>query len=749
VHGRVMMRSFAFAVLLPVAALAGAGAASAAAPGLPRTYQVQKVDSPTPAPQANFGLALVSAGDVNGDGKPDLLVGTDEHGGSLSPVHVISSADGSLIRSISAPDPDPGSPGNSPAGFGSYVGKLPDIGSCTGGTAGQPCPNNPSGAPDGIPEMLVTALGVDVPFTRTDTAAPATLVDAGRAYVIDGATGAVLKKLQMPAADLTDQLTAPGGAKKPAFGRTILNPSSSFGPSPVNLSGPTAPSAGVLIGDVNGGGKPDILVGASDYFETGATANPDSTCAGNPVVPSNQCLQAGREYVFYGETLAPTPGGVAAPATPDDTPDQTIKNPAAQPDDPTTPANTNRENMGYSIAPVGDVGSCTVNPGPGRFCPNASSSGILDGKPDYALSSHRTDDFGMFDVGVVHLIDGATGSVLYTYHHPEPQPASIFGFTNYNQPAVGDMGSGTAVDVYEPAMRQNNPYTGGGRGYAMNGNFKQSGSPNSVSFATFNDPTPAPSENFGTSSAGIGDVVGFADGLDGRTEIMIGDYGPHNPGTNQSPINDVMIMSALNEQVLQKIDAPDQQPGAGFGTALAPLGDINGDGFQDYAIGAGLLDVGANPDQGRIYILRSDNSPAPPAPPPTTPPAGPTGPAGPAGPQGGTGPTATIAGRTLELVSSAGTIRRGRRVSLRGALDAFANPSACQNGQVVEIQRRSAHSPVYHTFARRTTDANGAFLLRAKPRSTTVYRARVAQSEACLGAASGGERVTVRRPAAR
>jgi hypothetical protein len=569
-----------------------------AAPGLPRTYGVQTVDSPDPSARGNFGLAMVNAGDVDLDGEDDLLVGTDEHGGSVSPVFLISGETGATIRQLTAPDPGgaggaPGQPG--PAGFGSYVGKLPDLGSCPGGSVSVTCPLAAVGPADGRPEQLVTALGVDV----------AGVVDAGRAYVMDGATGAVLKRLNMPAADLDSQRATPIGPVRPAFGRTVLNPSSPYGPTRADLSGPSAPAPGVAIGDMDGGGAPDIAVGASDFFETGATANPESACAA--AGPAAQCLQAGREYVFFGETIAGSD-----PAVIDDTPDVTITNPAAQPDDTATSVNVNRESMGYSVAPVGDVGRCRIDPGPGRACTVANSETAPDGRPELALSSHRSDDFGMFDAGVVLLIDGATRSVLVTYRHPEPQPASIFGFSNYNQPAVGDLGNSVAPDVYQAAIRQNNPFTGGGRGFAMNGNFRQTGSPNGISFATFNDPTPNPNEDFGTSSAGIGDVAG-----DGRTEVLVGAYGPHNPGTNADVVNDVHIFSALTERPLQTIPAPDPQPGAGFGTALAPLGDLNEDGFADFAIGAGLWDgPGGRGDQGRIYLLRSDNSPAPPTPAP-------------------------------------------------------------------------------------------------------------------------------------
>ena len=712
-----MRRILLFGVL--VVAHLGAAATAGAAPGLPRTYDVLAVDSPMPAVNGNFGLALVNAGDVDADGKDDLLVGTDEHGGNVGPVFLISGVDGSLIRAIPAPD---GGGAGAAAGFGSYVGKLPDIGSCSGGAPGATCGDATVGAPDGIPEQIVTAIGVDV----------GALVDAGRGYVIDGATGTVLKRLEMPGADIADQ-AAISPPPRQVFGRTIFNPASAYGPTAGDLSGPSAPAPAVAIGDLNGGGQPDIVVGAPDYYETGATANPQSPCAADPL---NQCLQAGRAYVFYGESIAGT-----SPAAIENTPDMTLKNPTAQPDDLTSPVNVNRESFGYSVEPVGDLGRCTTSPGPGVFCTAANSQTAADGRPDLVISSHRTDEFGMFDVGVVHLFDGSNGSLLYTYHHPEPQPASIFGFSNYNQPAVGDLGSSTTPDLYQAAMRQNNPYTGGGRAYAMNGSFRQVGSPNGISFATFNDPTPNPSEDFGTSSAGIGDVFG-----DGRTEVLVGAYGPHNPGTNQSVVNDVHIFSALTERPLQTLVSPDQQPGLGFGTALAPLGDVNGDGFADYAIGAGLWNgPTGNADQGRIYLFRSDNSPAPPEPGPSPAPAGPTGPAGPPGP-----PAAVLSGRALELLPGRRSVRRNRRIKLRGLLDAFANPAGCQSGQRVAIQRRNGRGGrPYRTVARAITKRNGSFFKRIRIAKSGVFRAFIGQSDECLGAVSTSRRVKIQRDTSR
>src|SRR5262245_32541755 len=139
-------RRFATSTVV-VAVLVALSLAPASSADLPIGYDVQKVGSPAPATNGNFGLGFTAAGDVDDDGTSDLVVGTDEHGGSTGPVFVISGDDGSLIRQIPTPDPA-GDTGTSPS-FGSYVGSLPDVGSCPGGTPGATCPS--FGSTDGTP----------------------------------------------------------------------------------------------------------------------------------------------------------------------------------------------------------------------------------------------------------------------------------------------------------------------------------------------------------------------------------------------------------------------------------------------------------------------------------------------------------------------------------------------------------------------------------------------------------------------
>ncbi|MDQ3643576.1 MAG: integrin alpha, partial [Actinomycetota bacterium] len=618
-----------------VALLSGSIFASTAFGALPRTYEVQRIDSPNPVQSGLFGIGLIGSGDLNGDGKNEVLVPQTSTGPNRDgELFIFSGATGALIDTVNAPDPGnpEGATGNSRANFGLFTSTMEDLGSCPGGTSGADC--TARSTPDGVDEIIAGSTGVDVP---TAGAPGGVAEDIGRAYVLDGATRAVLKRIDMPEDDRATHANfteGPSNPHSPSFARTVLSPKS-LPPCEGNAGigrCATLPEA-VAIGDMDGGGVADLVIGAPTYDETTAT-NP--TCVPGP------CHQAGRSYVFLGEDVVdPANGGADTPL---EVPLRTLKSLVAQTDDETSSAQVDSELFGQAVFPIGDVGACTEAIPPGELCPNASSTSTPDGSPEVVISAFRTDlpsdadvpDPAFFDVGVNMLVDGSTGSVLTIYQHPEPQPGAIFGFTLHNEPAAGNLGSTPLPDVFIPAMRQNVDFTAQGRGYIMNGNFKAGA--NGMNFAQLNDPTPGSGGNFGVNSAGVGDLVSEADGAP-FNELLVGAFGPHNPGTNQTIINDIHIFNPVTERVLQTIPDPDQQQGSAFGTALAPMGDLNDDGFLDYSVAADLWDADqpSGLNQGRIYILRSDDSPGP-EPEPPAPPADEGGSPGPAGPEGAAGP---------------------------------------------------------------------------------------------------------------
>lgn len=717
--------------LVGLVAVITLAATSPALAALPRTYQVQRVDSPAPTVSGKFALSLVNVGDVNGDAKADILTGTDKHGADVGQgqVTVISGSDGSVLRRYALPDVDPGGTGDRrPAGFGNSVTVLGDVGRCTSSPgAGLPCPSaDVSATADGVAEHVVSASGVDVD-PATGVANPALNNSLGVIYIFDGATGALLKRLEMPAGDRAQQVGFLPQAQDPRFGRSVLSP------------GDIVNAAGNLGAD----GKPDLLVSATDYTETPGTAAPGSACAASLVA---RCTTAGRIYLYSGAQFLTGGAFIAL-----DSPARTIRSPLSQPDNPNPSSPfSNSGGFGSLLIPIGDAGTCptpdatnVAGANPGAQCATRTGINTLAGRPDFATGASEYDAFGMEGVGRVIEIDGETLSTVQTTDYPEPAPGASWGQAQNGTvfPAIGDVFGTAAPDFYVPDIQWGGRFAAQGRGFVINGQPSQQGSTFFGQIpARLSDPTPQNSEQFGLSAAGFGDVGG----VDTRPEIMVGAIGPHNPGTNPNIVNDVHIFDPTTGLALQSIQAPDAQPGEAFGVALAPLGDLNGDGFKDFAVGAGFYDSTAAacpvcPNAGRLYIFRSDNSPAPAVTP--APSTGGTTPVTPILPPA----AVTRAGRTIELAASRKGVRTGTFVTLRGVIEAFSDRSGCEPRQTVSIQRRRPGSPRYVTIAQRRSGTRGTFSVRTRVRITGIYRARVAQTATCLGAVSGGELVSALR----
>ncbi|MFA6946673.1 MAG: FG-GAP-like repeat-containing protein, partial [Pedobacter sp.] len=117
---------------------------------------------------------------------------------------------------------------------------------------------------------------------------------------------------------------------------------------------------------------------------------------------------------------------------------------------------------------------------------------------------------------------------------------------------------------------------------------------------TVNGPTLAAEDNYGTSIANIGDLNG-----DGVNDIAVGEYLSegafyiHFMNTDGSMDASVKIDgTTLNGATLVALDT--------YGRAIANLGDLNGDGVNDIAVGA----PGDNSSMGAFYIhfMNTDGS---------------------------------------------------------------------------------------------------------------------------------------------
>lgn len=686
--------------LLPVAALITvalpAAPAAADAPGLPRTFNVTRIDSGAPTPGGAFGWGLWSA-ELTGDGKQDLLVAQGQVGTAEIPnkVFVYSGADGSLVDTIDPPENNPPNPDGSyqsPEMAFVYVETMPDLGSCPAGDgadAGKICDNALIGPKDGIPEIVVGSRALRV--NKDNGALAPTNADPriGRGYVIDGKTRAVLKRIDMPVVDRQAVATRSGVNSGQAFGRTMASPQgmppcagkasenndAGVGQCPKLVSGtgdtttgtrtitnanlpdaatgdmlvgpgiprgarvvsgggtstltfqapapgnppPPAPSAtatatgvalevsdyryprAVRIGDLDGGGEPDIVITARGFPETrgpAGSAAPTSQCFQTTAAGGN-CSGAGKIWTYRGEDIVGT-----SPETILDTAMQSIKNPYAQ---------TTGGEYGGNLFRTGDIASCNLNGSTG-------CTSNPDGIPDYVIA-FRGSDFPLsnpdlttgLNVGSADVIDGRTGLPARLLVSPEPQLRSTFSGGFNAGRSIGDIGATDQDDILLGAPFQNVQFADQGRMWAFNGDLTAGGGgEQSWNFTMLNDPEPYIGGNFGGSQTGVGDIVGGSAAP--ANEVLVGGFRFDNfTEASQNTVPDVNFMNPTLDKNLMTIPHPEGKTGDGFGVGITPMGDINNDGFLDFSVSAYFAD-GPFGGQGRAWIFKSDNSPLPAAP---------------------------------------------------------------------------------------------------------------------------------------
>lgn len=135
-----------------------------------------------------------------------------------------------------------------------------------------------------------------------------------------------------------------------------------------------------------------------------------------------------------------------------------------------------------------------------------------------------------------------------------------------------------------------------------------------IASGTNGGPTLANGDRFGTSLAALGDRDG-----DGITELAVGAAYDDANGASTANRGAVHILHLYSDgAVRDKVKIPAQSGGAPalqngdrFGTSIAPLGDLDGDGRLDFVVGSTGDDTGIN-DGGAVNVLFF----APPSPPP-------------------------------------------------------------------------------------------------------------------------------------
>lgn len=305
------------------------------------------------------------------------------------------------------------------------------------------------------------------------------------------------------------------------------------------------------IGDVNGDGKADFIVGAPD------------------AQPSLGFIFAGSAYIYSGAdcSLLYQKNG-----------------------------DSSYDSFGSSVAGAGDVnGDGTpdfIIAGGGSAYVYSGTTGNLiyqkdsTGGPVAGIGDLNGDNHSDFIVGgfnSVFVYSGATGALLYQ----KDADSTDFNY-GFSVAGAGDVNGDSIPDFIVGSiggLPDSLGFLSGGVVYVYSG----------ASGAVLHKMTHY--YGFGFSVSSIGDI-----NLDGKDDFIVGNpWGPLSPPVTGS----VFVFSGATGSLLCQKDGAFGDDW--FGASVSSAGDVNGDGIPDFIVGAPFVDSGGLSDVGEVYIYSGTN----------------------------------------------------------------------------------------------------------------------------------------------
>ena len=385
-------------------------------------------------------------------------------------------------------------------------------------------------------------------------------------------------------------------------GRALLFQGSSTGlsgtPNWINESNQVLANFGNSVftaGDINGDGFSDVIIGAKLY--------------------DNGENNEGRTYVFNGSS-----SGLSSASN------------------WTAVSGQTGSNYGFSVASAGDVnsdgysdviiGAPSFDNGEtdeGKFFAYYGSSSGLPAIPDYsAIEGNQTgaqlgfsvatagdvngDGYSDVLIGVPYFDNGQTaeGLVYLVFGSPSGLEYGVGWLAESNQAGAlfgncvstaGDVNGDGYSDVIIGANRFDNGQTDEGKTFVWFGSSSGLGVNGTPLNADWTAESNQAGADFGISVASAGDVNG-----DGYSDVIIGADKYDNGDTDEGKFFAYYGTSAGLPAAPDYSAIEGNQTNAKLGYSVSSAGDVNGDGYSDVLIGVPYFDLGQI-DEGLVYLV--------------------------------------------------------------------------------------------------------------------------------------------------
>ena len=208
-----------------------------------------------------------------------------------------------------------------------------------------------------------------------------------------------------------------------------------------------------------------------------------------------------------------------------------------------------------------------------------------DSVPDILVGAKFEDVGEISDAGRVYLFDGRSGSLLDTLDSPNREDSRLFGAA---VSGIGDIDEdGTDDLVIGASNSDTDEVDGAGRVYLFSG-------ADARALRVIESPNPTADGLFGNAIEAVGDVNN-----DGTEEVVIGARRETIKGTRAGR---AYLYSAADGALLQVFEPPVSEERAFFGSTVGG-GDVDGDGTSEIFVGAPFLTVRGKGNAGQGYLF--------------------------------------------------------------------------------------------------------------------------------------------------